>query len=246
MVAQHGAGPLRHPAAAACCLAALGLTLAGCGDSSRPPPADARTPAAAPEPPPDRDLDIHVFVCEDGTQYAVAFGEEAALLLLPEGARRLPHVRSASGARFASDDGTELWNKGDEAMVSVDGVERRGCRSDPAAASWESARVRGVDYRAVGNEPGWHLEIVNGGRTRFVGDYGELVLEFDTPTPADGGGPGAVDYLWREGDRGVTIRLRREPCRDTMAGVGYPLRVRVEVDGRIFEGCGRALADGER
>jgi uncharacterized membrane protein len=236
---------LRQRAAAVCILLSTALALAGCGESAGPPDAGDGAPVVPPGPPPERDLDIHVFVCDEGARYAVAIGEEAALLLLPDGARRLPHVRSASGARYAADDGTEFWNKGDEAMVIVDGVERRGCRSDPMAAVWESARVRGVDYRAVGNEPGWHLEVVDGGRTRFVGDYGELVVEFDTPPPADGGAAGAIDYVWREGDRQMTIRLRREPCSDTMVDVDYPLRARVEFDGRVFEGCGRALADGE-
>jgi len=224
----------------------VGLALAACGDSSRPPSAEA--PGAAAEkvddtPPPERDLDVNVYACDDGTSYTVAIGPEAALLLLPDGARRLPHVRSASGARFASEDGTEFWNKGEEAMLVIDGVRRAGCRSDAMAAVWESARVRGVDYRAVGNEPGWHLEIVNGGRSRFVGDYGQLVIEFDTPPPMDGGGPGAVDYVRQEDRRRIEVQLRREDCNDTMVDVTYPLRARVKVDDRVFDGCARALGD---
>ena len=219
--------------------------LAGCGEPPAPPPAPEPAPAPAPAPaaPPGRDLDVFVYDCEDGTRYTVAVGPEAALLLLPDGARRLPHAPSASGARYAGDDGTVFWSKGQEAMIEVDGRARPGCRSNTMAAVWESARIRGIDYRAVGNEPGWHLEIVDGGQTRFTGDYGELVVEFATPPAADGGGPGAVDYDWSDGTQTVRIRLRREDCADTMADVRYPLRARVEVDGRIFEGCGRALGD---
>ena len=71
---------------------------------------------------------------------------------------------------------------GDPLLV-VDGVEHAGCVRDTVAAVWEDARIRGVDYRAVGNEPGWHLEIVENGRTVFVGDYGATQLEFATPVP---------------------------------------------------------------
>jgi uncharacterized membrane protein/membrane-bound inhibitor of C-type lysozyme len=227
--------------------AVLGLALAACGDSSGPPPSEPPETAAPEEQvaphPPERDLDVNVYACDDGTSYTVAIGPEAALLLLPDGARRLPHVRSASGARYASDDGTEFWNKGEEAMLLIDGVQLAGCRSDAMAAVWETARVRGVDYRAVGNEPGWHLEIVDGGVSRFVGDYGELVIEFDTPPAVDGGGPGSVDYFWQDGERRIEVRLRPEDCRDTMVDVTYPLRARVKVDDRVFDGCARALGD---
>ncbi|HEX7072166.1 MAG TPA: hypothetical protein VF190_15240, partial [Rhodothermales bacterium] len=37
---------------------------------------------------------------------------------------------------------------------------------------WDEARARGVDFRAVGQEPGWLLEIADGDSLRFLYDYG--------------------------------------------------------------------------
>lgn len=225
----------------------LALAVGACSEPAAPPPTAEVAPAPPPPPPAEpvseREFEVYVYACPDGTRYTVAVGEEASLLLLPDGARRLPHVPAASGARYESEDGTLYWSKGREALLTIDGVEHAGCLSDATAAVWESARVRGVDYRAVGNEPGWSLEIVDGGRGRFETDDGEWAIEFDTPPPVDGGGPGAIDYVVTGGPRTLRILLRREPCHDPRADVAYPLRVRVETDGRIYEGCGQALGN---
>ena len=227
---------------------AAGLLAAGCGREETPtPPTDVEPPIPEPAPAPSperRELDVLVYVCSDGARYSVAIGEEAALLLLPDSARRLPRVPAASGARYAAAN-DEFWNKGEEAALTIDGVARGGCVSDRMAAIWESARMRGVDYRAVGNEPGWLLEIIEDGSTRFEADYGELTLEFATPAPRRDPATGDRVYLWSEGGRTVELRLRDASCQDTMASLSFPLTVSVELDGRRFEGCGRALAGAE-
>ena len=70
----------------------------------------------------------------------------------------LPHVVSASGARYSNGAGT-FWNKGREATFELNG-RTQTCRE--RREPWQEAADRGVDFRAVGQEPGWFLEIDNG------------------------------------------------------------------------------------
>ena len=48
-------------------------------------------------------------------------------------------------------------------MLEVEEGIRLECRNNRAMALWVDGKLRGVDCRAVGNEPGWNLEISAGG-----------------------------------------------------------------------------------
>src|SRR5688500_19395613 len=50
-------------------------------------------------------------------------------------------------------------------------------RRDP----WREAAERGIDFRAIGQEPGWYLEVDDGRSMRLVYDYGERNVI--TPAP---------------------------------------------------------------
>jgi membrane-bound inhibitor of C-type lysozyme/uncharacterized membrane protein len=237
VVAQQRAR-LAGPRAVVAAAAVAALTATGCGREEPAPPA-AETPAAVEPSPTRRDLDVFVYDCGDGHRYTVLIDDDAALLLLPDSARRLPHEPAASGARYS--DGEDLfWSKGTEALLIVDGVEHAGCVRNTVAAVWEDARIRGVDYRAVGNEPGWHLEIVESGQTVFVGDFGATRLEFATPSPTRDD-DGSLHFGWREGTERFEATLREARCQDTMADIAYALTVTVEWNDRKLSGCGQAL-----
>jgi uncharacterized membrane protein/membrane-bound inhibitor of C-type lysozyme len=231
---------LARPRAVLAAAGIAALTAAGC-DREAPAPAPPETTAAGVEPTPTRrEFDVFVYDCGEGARFTVLVDEDAALLLLPDSARRLRHEPAASGARYAQGDDL-FWSKGDEALLVVDGVEHAGCVRDTVAAVWEDARIRGVDYRAVGNEPGWHLEIVENGRTVFVGDYGATQLEFATPVPRRAH-DGSRHFAWHDGAQRFEATLREARCHDTMADISYALTVTVEWNGRTLAGCGQALA----
>lgn len=220
----------------------LGGLMSACGSSA------GNAPAGAPEgePPPTRfdpAMAVFVYACSDGFGFTVAVGKDGALIFLPAGPVLLPHVPSGSGARYANES-TTFWSKGEEAMLLLAGVERRGCLSDRAAAIRESARLRGVDYRAVGNEPGWHLEITDEGFSRYVGDYGATVIEFPTPRPGSPRNDGERTYIWSDGVSRIAVSLLPEPCQDTMADLDYPWTASIDVNGRVLNGCAWALSKG--
>lgn len=105
---------------------------------------------------------------------------------------------------------------------------------------WETARAAGVDFRAVGQEPGWMLDIYTRGVIKFVWDYGENYAEFavsDPTAPQDG----VTRYEAHSDGRALVITTRRTPCEDAMSGQPYPATVEVVIDGRTLNGCGKSV-----
>jgi heat shock protein HslJ len=86
-------------------------------------------------------------------------------------------------------------------------------------------------YEALGNEPGWHLNI-HDGRIDYVGDYGETKISVARPEPRPS----------FNGRRYVTDRLTVDVtyvrCNDAMSGFGYEHQVMVIADGKTYRGCG--------
>ena len=116
----------------------------------------------------------------------------------------------------------------------------RDCTRTDRASPWYDAYARGVRVRAVGNEPGWYVEIGDGAAPSLhaVLDYGsrEVRLPQVLRTP-DG-------YAGRTPD-GLTVRVRIEPgeCRDVMSGEPFEARVGLDVGGHAYRGCGADLRD---
>lgn len=168
---------------------------------------------------------------------------EIALWLPPSlGARYLVlgQIRAAGGARYLG-DGVLLWKKGNEATLDVDGLHFGGCTLNRRESIWEHAKLSGVDFRAVGNEPGWHLEIREGDSIRFVYAYGELEITTSAPeVDADAANRRSVYTVGTGADR-MEVQISGETCSDSMSGEAFASRVTVTFDGQTFHGCGRAL-----
>ena len=116
---------------------------------------------------------------------------------------------------------------------------------DHALAPWDGvffALERDHDYRGVGQEPGWQLEIRQGDEMRFTYDYGKRTAV----TPA---GRGDLDArtgtrTFRAGTGPDELRVEIVPvsCSDSMSGHAFPATVTVTLNGRTFRGCGEPLA----
>lgn len=169
-----------------------------------------------------------VYQCGDRLALARFEGRDVLLQLPPAPPRRLSTTLSASGARYAG-GGVVFWTKRDEAILEVAGEARRQCRRQDAP------------IRAAGQEPGWLLEIVPGGRMAFTGDYGEIRVSAPTPTPEMP--PGGDRTVYRAGMEAgdLTAVFEERPCRDAMSGRPYPSTVTVTLGGREYGGCGDAV-----
>ncbi len=202
----------------------------GCSDSG----SDRQVPAT-----PNHARTTLVYECEDGFEFVAALRNDTAWAFLPSGTVRLRYVVAASGVKY-SDGETVLWSKGEEAVLetSRDGV--RTCRINRARAIWEHAKLGGADFRAIGNEPGWHMEIAHDS-IRLVTDYGETRFAFPTPQPREDPVARRTTYMALSGSDTVRIELTGEGCRDTMSGEEFETTVTLTLGERTLRGCGRAL-----
>lgn len=110
-----------------------------------------------------------------------------------------------------------------------------------ATIAWENLRDAGVIYRAVGQEPGWVLDIHTSRRARLLLDYGERVIEFDLPygriRPSEG------PYEASANGEAIAVTISNTPCEDVMSGQPFPETVEVRVGARSLNGCGATIYD---
>ena len=106
--------------------------------------------------------------------------------------------------------------------------------------NWENAREAGVDFRAIGQEPGWILDIYQQDRMTLLWDYGENRIELPRGEPSYPQ-EGLTRYEAQGGGHTLVVSIRRYPCQDAMSGEAYPTAVEVTIDGRALEGCGRSV-----
>ena len=105
---------------------------------------------------------------------------------------------------------------------------------------WEAARDRGVIFRAVGQEPGWVLEIDHS-RITLVSNYG--ADEVVTPVPEPVVDAAALTTTWHAltDANDLHVESREQPCADTMSEERFSMTVTVTLNGTTHHGCGRML-----
>lgn len=109
----------------------------------------------------------------------------------------------------------------------------------PVASVWQQARRRGVSFRAIGQEPGWVLEITDGSQILLVTGYGQTRRNMPYLKPAKFLEQQRTRFVLEENE--IVIEIHDSPCRDTMSGEEFPVSVRIELGGSKLRGCGRSL-----
>jgi uncharacterized membrane protein len=104
---------------------------------------------------------------------------------------------------------------------------------------WLEAAARGIDFRAVGQEPGWYLEIDDGRSMRLVYDYAERTATMPAPAPVVK--DDEMFYTAVTGSQRFTVLIEPSACSDAMSGQPFPRTVTVTIDDRTLRGCGRSL-----
>ena len=108
------------------------------------------------------------------------------------------------------------------------------------SSPWDDARRRGIDFRAIGQEPGWLLEIDARKSMYLLADYGEKKVTTPAPAPTrDSTGVTTYDAT-ADGHR-LTVVIRERACQDSMSGEEMTHEVTVTLDGKEYRGCGRDL-----
>lgn len=215
------------------------------GDSPVAEPADS--PAARPDSPAGAvagdtvEPGMYAYTCPDGTVFGVELGRDTAIVEVGIRSDTLSRV-PASGVRYEG-DGVSFRRQGSEAALTVGVDEHSGCDAAAASSAWEKARLLGIEFRALGQEPGWILDIHPDRWIRYIGDYGETRLLMP---PVDPVRDSAGTRTYRTGTESDTLTavIREEPCRDAMSGRPFSHTVTITVDGRELRGCGRPLDAG--
>ena len=105
------------------------------------------------------------------------------------------------------------------------------------AAGLQDARARGVDFRGIGQEPGWVAEVTEGGQISAVLDYGAKTLELPAPS-AETAEDGTVIYDASTDTDHLVLRIRRKICIDSMSGESHTHTVDLLVNDKPYQGCG--------
>lgn len=171
------------------------------------------------------------FICGDTT---VSFGMLDNETVLRAEGRDTPmsQVVSASGARFEGikDPETEFWNKGDLAMVRLEGRDLPECRQVPPPQH--------QSYRARGNEPGWSV-VLTPETAEITADYGEISHSLARPDVQVLPGIYAFDMP----DIDARLIIQEGICRDDATGMPHPDTAVLELGDRMLRGCGGAPED---
>ena len=135
---------------------------------------------------------------------------------------------AASGVKRVAvdDERTLLWTKGNSALLEIDGVRQPEC----TLVSEDR-----VQFRAVGNEPGWRLDVTaralvlltEGGDTRVVAPG--LLLEART---------GLRHYRADSAQGELSVTVVERLCVDSMSAMPHPAAVEVSWQGQTLRGCG--------
>lgn len=228
-------------------IAVLAVALAACQPQPAPPAADAPADDAASASIPGEGL-------APGERLNFQCGELALGVTFDEGGERarlsfsgrqleLPIAVSASGARYADDDGNEFWSKGlEDASLTLAGEERRECSPSDRISPWDQAAERGVSFRAIGQEPGWLVEVQDGDEGASLTahlDYGQRLLEVAELSSED-----ANRYQGQAADgTSVVLTIEERDCADPMSGERFRAAASLAVGDQQYEGCGARLSN---
>ncbi|MDE0931286.1 MAG: MliC family protein [Halioglobus sp.] len=178
-----------------------------------------------------------VYACK-GYEFVARLGPGEIALWLPERYVILSQVRSASGTLYEEDD-ISFWSKGEEAMLTVEGQNYQNCHLLPERVAWEDARRRGVDFRGVGNDPGWSLEIQRGRQLLFILEGGaQRIL---VPDQTEDGEDLMYFYAGATATQNLRVNVLDLPCVDAISGDTFPTAVTVMFNGTVYQGCGQNL-----
>jgi uncharacterized membrane protein len=209
--------------------------------ASTSPAVAAPAGTASSEPPPGV-LRAYYWTCEGGLEFVAKnlWRENAMSLELHEGARRLDHVPSGSGTKYA-DASIEFWTKGGAGTFEHKPAPLVKCTETRARSLLEDARARGVALRGRGNEPGWTLEIGPQERIVFETQYGDERHAFaNTRATGELAGRGR-EYRAEEEGQAIQVVVRNETCMDDMSGETFEYSFAVTYAGSTLHGCGDRL-----
>ena len=182
-------------------------------------------------------IKTYVFTCGDKFNFVARVEDNKAWLFLPG---ETLETYKVSDTLYRSLE-VSLRLDGDKGSIESSQGNYENCRNNRRQAIWENAKLNGADFRAIGNEPGWHLEIRRQSKIVLVTNYGSEQYEFDLPEPESDTTARTTLYKVNQDGRELSLTISGEPCSDSMSGERFESKVEVVLNGKTLRGCGRAL-----
>ena len=208
-------------------------------DENKPPNKDVYESSRI-HPVENGDAKTYVFNCQSAYDFTVKIEKETAWLFLPDTTVALAKQNKEPGDIYQTGRYT-FWHRGDNSKLAVGNRNYENCRNSPSKALWEAAKLNGVDFRAVGNEPGWFLELKEGEELLLITNYGRDSYQFTTPPPQIDKKSAQTVYQTVNNGNTLTLIIEDQPCTDNMNGLRFESSVTVVLNGQKYVGCGRAL-----
>jgi uncharacterized membrane protein/membrane-bound inhibitor of C-type lysozyme len=180
---------------------------------------------------------VEVYHCSDAKLVVERRGKQAIWIFAPGFSGPAKRVPAASGEKWQWDGGGWWWDKGRQSMLHTGGAGPQDCRRIYAEEPWEKSKLAGYDFRAVGHEPEWSLEL---GKSRgiFIHRLGGGAASFAWSPATQSQDSASSRYTL--GRRGSLLLIPGD-CADTMDGRHYATQAILELDGQRYQGCGQAL-----
>jgi len=132
---------------------------------------------------------------------------------------------------------TRVYRQPDNTLLLSTGHGAEILLQREESASLQDARARGINFRAVGQDPAWVVEMKLDDHITAVLDYGATPLLLPTPkgqTNADG----AQVYDTSTDTDHLVLTIRTRPCIDAKSGESHSSAVELVVNDKPLQGCG--------
>lgn len=136
-------------------------------------------------------------------------------------------------------DGTATLSGLDEYVRFEEPGASYWCRSMPLEVPWQQARLRGIEFRAVGESPDWSLEIDSGVSVEFATGSGAARVATQFPAVKIEGKDSLTTLAMKSGSHSLSVATEQRNCH--IGGSTMTLSVTVTLDGKTYTGCGRRL-----
>ena len=186
------------------------------------------------------DAQTYVYECPDDFSFVARTETDRAWLFLPGTTLELALIQSTSGTNYTNGS-VSFWRNNNEAVVESGEIKHTGCKNNRARAIWEHAKLNGVDFRALGNEPGWYMEISNRQDILLVTDNGQQTYRFTSAIINSKPHERTTSYHAQSNGNSVEIVIKGIPCQDSMSGEAFSAAVTVFINNKRYMGCGKAL-----
>lgn len=108
-----------------------------------------------------------------------------------------------------------------------------------AEQTFAEDRERGVDFRALGQEPGWSLTIDDGHQIVFDANSMDDSVVMPAPAPEVNQATGVTTYHAESAGHYLVVTRTLGSCQDPLTGAVFAERVTLTFDGVAYQGCGR-------